>query len=286
MTRMKVDEFQDIIYEKEDNGIVTVTLNIPERKNAMSQITFLELWYAIDAMEKDRSTKIMIITGKGDAFSSGGYFNLKMFEMIPPELKKEIDITDIAQKKLCLKFWNFDKPVIAAINGLAVGAGFTMPLTCADLIYMAEDAWIGLYFVKRAIVPEFATTWLLPFLLGFQKAKELIYFGDKITAQEAYEMGLVNKVLPKDELMNYAREQALRLIPPKGPSLSIKWMKRTLHRPLIDLVSKQLDLENKALNKLATSADFSESIKALKEKREAVFKGKSVSYTHLTLPTN
>lgn len=274
MTRMKVDEFQDIIYEKEDNGIVTVTLNIPERKNAMSQITFLELWYAIDAMEKDRSTKIMIITGKGDAFSSGGYFNLKMFEMIPPELKKEIDITDIAQKKLCLKFWNFDKPVIAAINGLAVGAGFTMPLTCADLIYMAEDAWIGLYFVKRAIVPEFATTWLLPFLLGFQKAKELIYFGDKITAQEAYEMGLVNKVLPKDDLMNYAREQALRLIPPKGPSLSIKWMKRTLHRPLIDLISKQLDLENKALNKLATSADFSESIKALKEKREAVFKGK------------
>jgi 2-(1,2-epoxy-1,2-dihydrophenyl)acetyl-CoA isomerase len=271
---MNVDEFEDIIYEKEDNGLVTVTLNIPKRKNAMSQITFLELWYAIDAMEKDKKTRAMIITGAEDAFSSGGYFNMKMFEMIPPELKKEIDITDIAQKKLCLKFWKFDKPVIAAINGLAVGAGFTMPLTCADLAYMAEDAWIGLYFVKRAIVPEFATSWLLPMLVGFQKAKELIYFGDKITAQQALDMGLVNGVLPKDELLPFARKQALRLIPPSGPSLALKWMKRIIHRPLIDLVSHALDMENKALNKVATSGDFRESIKALKEKRDAVFKGK------------
>ncbi|MHA1230654.1 MAG: enoyl-CoA hydratase/isomerase family protein [Candidatus Helarchaeota archaeon] len=271
---MNIEDFNDIIYEKEDNGIVTVTINRPERKNAMSPVTFLELWYALDIMKKDKKAKVMIITGAGDAFSSGGYFNMKMFESIPPELKNEIDITDIAQKKLCLKFWQFDKPVIAAINGLAVGAGFTMPLTCCDLIYMAEDAWIGLYFVKRAIVPEFATTWLLPYILGFQKAKELIYFGDRITAQEAYELGLVNKVLPKEELMPYAREQALRLIPPKGPSLALKLMKRALHKPLIDMVTTALDMENKALNKAATTSDFSESIRALKEKRDPVFKGK------------
>ncbi|TFG04760.1 MAG: enoyl-CoA hydratase [Promethearchaeota archaeon] len=271
---MKVDEFQDIKYEKEDNGIVTVTLNIPQRKNAMSQVTFLELWYAIDAMEKDRSAKVMIITGAEDAFSSGGYFNMKMFESIPAELKQEIDITDIAQKKLCMKFWNFDKPVVAAINGLAVGAGFTMPLTCADLIYMAEDAWIGLFFVKRAIVPEFATSWLLPFLVGFQKAKELMYFGDKITAQQALDLGLVNAVVPKTELMEKSREAALRMVPPKGPSLALKWMKRILHQPLIEIVSHALDMENKALNKVATSGDFSESVKALKEKRDPIFKGK------------
>jgi len=271
---MKPEEFKDIKYEKDEQGIVTVTLNIPERKNALSQITFLELWYAIDAMEQDKTAKAMILTGQGDAFSSGGYFNLKMFELIPQELKSEIDITDIAQKKLCLKFWNFDKPVVAAINGLAVGAGFTMPLACADLIYMAEDAWVGLFFVKRAIVPEFATSWLLPFLLGFQKAKELMYFGDKVTAQQALELGLVNAVVPKDQLMAYAREKTLRLIPPKGPSLSLKWMKRILHQPLIEMVTQQLDLENKALNKLATSGDFSESIKALKEKRDPNFIGK------------
>jgi len=273
---MKVDEFNEIIYEKEDNGIVTVTINMPKRRNAMSPITFLEIWYAIDAMEKDKSTKVMIITGAEDAnaFSSGGYFNMKMFDDFPPELREEIVITDIAQKKLCLKFWKFDKPVIAAVNGLAIGAGFTMPLTCADLIYMSDDAWIGLYFIKRAIVPEFATSWLLPLLLGFQKAKELMFFGDKITAQQALELGLVNAVLPKDKLMSHAREQALRLIPPKGPTLAIKWMKRLLHKPLIDIVSNALDMENKALNKVATSGDMRESIKALKEKRDAVFKGK------------
>ncbi|HUX98685.1 MAG TPA: enoyl-CoA hydratase/isomerase family protein [Candidatus Deferrimicrobium sp.] len=271
---MKIEEFQDIKYEKEENGIVTITLNVPSRKNAMSQVTFLELWYAIDAMEKDKETKVMIITGAGDAFSSGGYFDMKILETIPLEIKQQIDLADIAQKKLCLKFWNFDKPVIAAINGLAVGAGFTMALTCADLIYMAEDAWVGLYFVKRAIVPEFATTWLLPFLVGFQKAKELIYFGDQITAQQVLALGLVNKVLPKEQLLPYAREQALRLIPPKGPSLALKWMKKTLHQPLIDIVSNALDMENKGLNKTATSGDFRESLKALKEKRDSVFKGK------------
>jgi enoyl-CoA hydratase/carnithine racemase len=271
---MKIEEFQDIKYEKEENGIVTITLNVPSRKNAMSQVTFLELWYAIDAMEKDKETKVMIITGAGDAFSSGGYFDMKILETIPPEIKQEIDLADIAQKKLCLKFWNFEKPVIAAINGLAVGAGFTMALTCADLIYMAEDAWVGLYFVKRAIIPEFATTWLLPFLVGFQKAKELIYFGDQITAQQALALGLVNKVLPKEQLLPHAREQALRLIPPKGPSLALKWMKKALHQPLIDIVSNALDMENKGLNKTATSGDFRESLKALKEKRDSVFKGK------------
>ncbi len=271
---MKIEEFKDIKYEKDDNGIVTITFNTPERKNAMSQLTFLELWYAIDEMENDKTSKAMILTGAGDAFSSGGYFNMKILDELPPEIKAEIDLTDIAQKKLCLKFWNFDKPVIAAINGLAVGAGFTIALSCADLVYMADDAWAGLFFVKRAIVPEFATTYLLPFLLGFQKAKELIYFGDRMTAQQLFDLGLVNKVLPKDQLLTYAREQALRLIPPKGPTLSLKWMKRILHEPLIQLISNQLDLENKALNKLATSGDFSESLKALKEKRDAVFKGK------------
>ncbi|MBD3229502.1 MAG: enoyl-CoA hydratase [Candidatus Lokiarchaeota archaeon] len=271
---MNIEDFNDIIYEKEDNGIVTVTLNIPKRKNAMSPVTFLELWYALDIMKKDKKAKVMIITGAEDAFSSGGYFNMKMFQSIPDELKKEINITDIAQKKLCLKFWKFPKPVIAAINGLSVGAGFTMPFSCADLIYMAEDAWIGLFFVKRAIVPEFATSYLLPYLLGLQKAKELMYFGDRISAQEALEMGLVNKVLPKDELMSYAREQAMRLIPPKGPSLALKRMKQIVNKPLIDAVSAALDKENKALNRLAATSDFSESIKALKEKRDAVFKGK------------
>ena len=225
-------------------------------------------------MEKDKNTKVLIMTGdpKGNAFTSGGYFKKEMFL----KMKKfpEMDLMDIAQKKLCMKFWDFSKPVITAINGMAIGGGVTMPLACSDLIYMAEDAWLGFYFSRRAIVPEFALNFILPFLIGFQKAKEICYFGKEVTAQEAYELGLVNKVLPLDELLRYAREQALGLIPPKGPSLSIKLMKKTIHAYFTDILSRTLDLENKALRKLFSSKDFRESMDSLKEKRDPVFVGR------------
>lgn len=271
---MNVEDIQDVIYEKEENGICTVTLNTPKRKNAMSIVTFLELVTILEDMEADKNAKVLIITGKGDAFSSGGYFNMKMLTSVPSEIMEEIDLLDIAQKRMCMKLWNFSKPVIAAINGLAVGAGFTMALAGADLIYMAEDAWIGFYFVKRAVMAEFAAHFLLPFYVGFQKAKELVYFGNKISAQEAEELGLVNKVLPLEELMPYAREQALRLIPPKGPSLSIKLMKKTIHDYFRDILSKTLDLENEGLRACLETSDFRASLKSLVTKKEPIFKGK------------
>jgi enoyl-CoA hydratase/carnithine racemase len=273
---MDIKDFQDILYEKEDNGICTITLNIPERKNAMSFVTFLEIETVLKDMEKDKSARVLIITGnpKAGAFSSGGYFNMSMYPSIPQHIMEEIDLMDIAQKRLSMKFWNFSKPVIAAINGLAVGAGFTMPLVGADLIYMAEDAWIGFYFVKRAVMAEFAADFLLPFYVGFQKAKELIYYGDKITAQEAEKLGLINKVLPPNQLISYSREQALKLIPPKGPSLSLKLMKKTMHAYFTDILSNTLDLENEGVRELFKSHDFRESLKALGQKRDPIFKGK------------
>ncbi|MFX1315720.1 MAG: enoyl-CoA hydratase/isomerase family protein [Promethearchaeota archaeon] len=273
---MKIDEIQDIIYEKEENGICTITLNTPKRKNAMSYVTFLEIETVLTDMEGDKNAKVLIITGnhKSGAFSSGGYFNMKMYSSIPPEIMKEIDLMDIAQKRLCMKFWNFFKPVIAAINGLAVGAGFTMLLAGADLIYIAEDAWIGLSFVKRSVIAEFSANFLLPYYVGFQKAKEIVYFGERISASEAESLGLVNKVLPPNELIPYAREQALSLMPPKGPSLSIKLMKKTMHNYFKDIISKTLDLENTELRELIKTHDFRESLKSLIQKREPVFKGK------------
>lgn len=273
---MNIDDFEDIIYEKEENGICTIILNQPKRRNAMSFRTFLEIRTVLQDMEKDKKTRVLIITGneEGEAFSSGGYFNMNAVTSWPQEILDEIDLMDIAQKKLCLAFWKFNKPVIAAINGLAVGAGITMPLAGADLIYMSEDAWLGFYFVKRAVVPEFSLSFVLPFYVGFQKAKEIIYFGDKINAKEAERLGLVNKVLPHDQLLSFSREQALRLIPPKGPSLSIKLMKKTMHAYFIDIASKTLDLENEALREAMKTRDFRESLKSLTSKKKPVFRGK------------
>ena len=274
--KLKIEDFEDIIYEKEENGICTAIISRPERRNAVTYISFLEIYTVLEDMEKDKNAKVLIITGdpKGNAFTSGGYFKPEIFDNLKKDIKAEIDLMDIAQKKLCLKLWSFTKPVIVAINGLAIGGGITMPLVGADLIYISEDAWLGFYFGKRAIIPEFGSTFILPFLVGFQKAKEIVYFGEKITAQEAYELGLVNKVLPPDELISYAREQALRLIPPKGPSLSIKLMKKTMHSYFIDILERTLDLENKGLRKTFRSQDFRESMNSLKEKRDPIFIGR------------
>jgi enoyl-CoA hydratase/carnithine racemase len=272
---MLFEEFKQIKYEKEDNGILIVTLNWPEKKNALSPLGLLELWYAVDHGEKDNEVKVMILTGCEEvgAFSSGGFFSEDMLKDIPEKYRAEINLRDMASKRLCLKFWDFSKPVISVINGFAVGGGFTLPIICSDLVYMAEDAWWALYFVKRAVVPDFATTVLLPFMIGMVKAKELFYFGDRMTAKDAENLGLVNKVLPGEKLMAYARKQALRLIPPKGPSLAIKLMKKTIHNYFRDIIEKQLELENKMWIKALQSKDFGESLKALKEKRDPIFIG-------------
>jgi len=281
---MKVEDFKDIIYDKDPNtGLVLVTLNTPKRKNALSAYTFLELYYAADAMEKDEGAKAMILTGAKDpdsddptkeAFSSGGYFNPAVLASLQEEVKKEIDLTDIAQKKFTLKMWQLDKPVIAAINGLAIGGAFTMALSCADLIYASEHAWATFPFAGLGIIPELASSYLLPRLLGFQKAKEIMYFGERIHAPELLELGLVNKVLPHDDLLPFARQMALKLMAPQGAGLAIRCTKRALHRPLVEAVTTALDRENEGLNKTVTSSDFMEALRARQEKRAAVFQGR------------
>lgn len=273
---MLTEEFEQIKYDKEDNVILTITLNWPSKKNALSPLGLLELWYAVDHAEKDNEVKIMILTGceEAGAFSSGGYFSENMLKNIPEKYRTEINLRDMASKRLCLKFWDFSKPVISVINGFAVGGGFTLPIICSDLVYMAEDAWWALFFVKRAVIPDFATTILLPFMIGMIKAKELFYFGDRMTAKDAENLGLVNKVLPREKLMHYARKQALRLIPPKGPSRAIKIMKKIIHTYFRDIVENQLDLENKMWTKVIQSKDFGESLKALKNKRDPSLIGK------------
>ena len=183
---MEGREFKNIIYDKdEDSGIVTVSINRPEIKNALTITVLLELSWAADAVQNDDSAQAMIITGvkptdsddpTNEAFSSGGYFDLSEYEALDEATKKEIDLTDSAQKKVCLKLWQLYKPVIAAINGLAIGGGITIPLACADLIYVSEHAWARFPFINLGIVPELASSFLLPRMLGFQRAKEIFFW--------------------------------------------------------------------------------------------------------------
>jgi 2-(1,2-epoxy-1,2-dihydrophenyl)acetyl-CoA isomerase len=280
---MKVADFKNINYDKDDGtGIVTVTINRPEIKNALAVMVLYELYWAVDAIETDPKAKAMILTGAkssededpaNEAFSSGGYFNLADLEALDEETKHQIDLTDIAQKKLCLKLWQLDKPVIAAINGLAIGGGFTIPLACADLIYISEHAWVKLPFISLGLIPELASSYLLPRLVGFQRAKEIFFFGEKLPASTLYDMGLVNEVVAHEELLAHAKQMALKLIPPLGAGLAARLAKKALHGPLIEAVTRALDAENEGLNQTIASADFWEAIAARKEKREPVFKG-------------
>ena len=280
---MQVSEFTNIIYDMDDQtGIVTVTINRPEIKNALTLMVLFELYWAVDAIENDPDARAMILTGAksaedsdptSEAFSSGGYFNLADLEALDEKTKSAIDLTDIAQKKLCLKMWQLDKPVIAAINGLAIGGGFTIPLACADLIYISEYAWVRLPFISLGLIPELASSYLLPRLVGFQRAKEIFFFGEKLPASKLYDMGLVNKVVAHPELLPYAKQMALKLIPPQGAGLAARLAKKALHGPLIEAVTRALDAENEGLNRTIASADFWEAIAARKEKREPVFKG-------------
>lgn len=288
---MSQTTYQDILYEKdEQTGIVLVTLNQPKRKNAMSFRTFMELCMATDDIRDDPSALAMVITGSSDAdtqnpsreaFSSGGYFSPdesslgKGSQNISEEDEKyQIDLTDIAQKRLTVTLCEMEKPVIAALNGLAIGAGFTMPLACADLIFASEYAWAQMPFVKIGIIPEFASSFLLPRLVGFQKAKELIYYGKKITSAQLKEMGIVNEVLPHKDLLPYAIKQAKELIPPLGAGFAVRMTKRIMNQPIVNAMKTALDQENLALNTAVTSQDFFEAILARSERRPPVFKGK------------
>ena len=281
---MKAEEFREILYEKDnETGIVTLTLNTPKRKNAFSGLTNLEIGWATDIFQKDESAHAMIITGAKDpdnddpakeAFSSGGYFNPNAKNEISEDLMDQMDPTDIACKRMVEKMWYVDKPVIAAINGLAIGMGFTLPLSCADLIYMSEHAYIKLPFVRLNILPELASTFLLPRLVGMQRTKEIMYLGEPVSAKEAYQLGLVNKVLPHEELLPFSKEAAMKLIPPNGPSMAVRLTKRALHRQLAGEIQRSLDEENIGLNQAFKSEDFAEAVMARIQKRDPVYKGR------------
>jgi len=279
---MKPEEFNDIDYQLDNAGVATLTFNTPARKNALSAVTFLEIFYALQNFQEDENAHVLILTGardpnstdpKKEAFSSGGYFSPDAMEGLPEEVLQEIDLTDIAQKRTTMAFLRCDKPVIAAVNGLAIGGGFTLCLAAADQIYMSEHAWIQLPFAKLGLAAELSSTFLLPRLLGFHKAKELLFFPERIPAEDAVKLGIANAVVPHEKLMTYAREKALQLIPPAAPVLSIREMKRILHAPHLDSFSQALDLENEALNKLMATEDFVEGIMARVERRPAMFKG-------------
>ena len=259
--------YETLIYEKE-GGIAVVVLNRPKQLNALSLRMKEELGVVFDVMDKDEEVKVAILTGGERAFCAGADIKERSTMQMT---QAQFYFERRKSHEFYCKIENCEKPVIAAIGGVAVGGGCELALVC-DLRIASESARFGLPEVKIGMIPAAGGTQRLPRLIGAARAKELLYTGESIDAQEAYRIGLVNKVVPVERLIEEAKSLAGKLA--DYPPLSIKFVKRAVNTGMqLDLVSA-LDYEAHIAAMLGTSEDRIEGFKAFVEKRKPVFKGR------------
>lgn len=252
--------YETILVEKR-NHVAILTLNRPERLNAVSLQLKKELSQALGELEHDDDVRVVIITGAGRAFSSG-------IDMTDSSLSGEEGIECLAGFETEQKLLDFDKPVIAAINGYALGDGLQHALLC-DIIIASDKAVLG-FIGARAGGMCFVAVWALPGIVGRNKASELLFTCDQISADEAYRIGLVNKVVPHEQLMPAALEMAEKII--KYAPLSLKYTKRALRWGLLtDDIKHSL---KEGFLAILTSDDLKEARQAFAENREPLFRGR------------
>lgn len=257
-------EFENILLNKQE-GVAIITINRPQVRNALDKKTWQELREAIANVRGDASVQVLIITGAGEkAFVAGADVNsLKARSMVETlSNENQIILSELA---------NLEKPVIAAINGFALGGGCELALAC-DIRIASENAKLGQPELGLGILPGAGGTQRLPRLVGPAKAKELIFTGDIIDAREAEKIGLVNKVVPQAELMNAAKEMARKIIS-KGP-LAVRLAKMVINQGIdLDLNSAN-SMERLAQTIIFGSEDRMEGLNAFLEKRPPKFSGK------------
>jgi enoyl-CoA hydratase/carnithine racemase len=258
-----------IRYEVADR-VATITLNRPERMNAFNP-EMLDAWHdRLAEAQTDDAVQVIVVTGAGKAFCSGGDINRMGERRETTPLERKSDLADHVQR-IPLLLEAIDKPVICAINGAATGAGMDFALQC-DLRYAAESARLGETYVRVGLVPGAGGTWFLPRLVGTAKALELFWTGDLISAQEAERLGIVNRVLPDAELMSFVRRMASRIA--EGPPLSIRFIKRAVYQGMRLDLRTSLDLISSHFAVVSSSADHKEAVAAWQEKRKPKFSGR------------
>lgn len=267
----------DLLLTRRDDGVLWLTLNRPERKNAISPELREELLAALDEAHTDDEVRCVVITGAGDAFCAG--VDLASSKVTggaargegPRDLRATRDAMKRGMQRVVRAIWELEKPVIAAVNGVAAGGGAQLALAC-DLVVAAEPARFIEIFVKRGLAVDTGGGWLLPRLVGLAKAKELVFFGDPVPASEALAIGLVNKVVHPSELEAASRAWAERLA--RGPTRAIGASKMLLNRALETDLLTALDEEATAQAFVSQTEDFAEGIRAFTEKRDPEFRGR------------
>ncbi len=265
--------YNTIILTKEE-GVATLTLNRPETLNAWNDEMGTESLQAIEEIRDDNEVRVLVVTGAGRGFSSGADLTA-MGQRQPGAPTKPGRVTLSTMPgviRLSYELRNLDRPTIAAVNGVAAGAGFGIALAC-DIRIASDQARFSQIFVKRGLVPDSGSSYFLTKLVGTAKACELMFTGDFVNAAEAERLGIVSKVVPHDELMKETMALAKRLA--SGPPLTIELIKRAIYKGFAETdLWHHLHYEW-YLQRLAMSTeDFKEGVMSFLEKREPKFAGR------------
>jgi enoyl-CoA hydratase/carnithine racemase len=254
-----------LLVDRSPDGIVTVALHRPEKKNAIDAVMWDELMAVFREVGESASDRVLVVTGSGGAFCAGADLTPR-----PGESRHQLDqMHHFGWVGLALH--EIPKPTIAKVNGVAVGAGLNLALGC-DLIVAGESARFSEIFVRRGLAIDLGGSWLLPRLVGLHKAKELALLGDMLDAKEAERIGIVNRVVPDAQLDAFVADWAGRLA--SGPPLALQMTKRMIMMGASLSLSEALHQEAMAQSVTGASEDTAEAMRAFFAKRDPKFRGR------------
>jgi 2-(1,2-epoxy-1,2-dihydrophenyl)acetyl-CoA isomerase len=257
-----------------DDGVATLTLNRPARRNAMSDAMMTALERVLADVDVDDAVGCVVLTGAGGAFCAGGDVKA-MAERSAADRERSLDAQvhrqRLRQRATSGRLWQMPKPTFAAISGPAAGAGLSLALAC-DLRYAVDSAVLTTAFARVAFAGDYGGTWFLTQLVGSAKAKELYFFSDRLTAADAERLGIVNAVFSAADFETEVQERARRLA--QGPRVAYRYMKENLNRAVGGELGECMDLEVTHHIRTGLTEDHREAAKAFVERREPRFTGR------------
>ena len=251
-----------------ENGVAWLTMNRPETLNSFTQDFLLEINEAICQADRDPAVRVLVVTGEGRGFTSGGNLS-ELAEMNRDRLRAVYDVDSTADMVRLL--YNVKKPVIAAVHGPAFGAGIAMAMAC-DILIASEKAQFGFSFTGLGFCPDSGSTWFLTQRVGYNKACEILFSAQTLKADELLALGLVNRVVPAEELLPTTAKLAGRLA--AGPALALMLQKRVLRNAVSATFEQNRDYEAVSQIFASQSEDCAEGLAAALEKRRPQFKGR------------
>lgn len=254
------------ILSKQVDNVLILSLNRPDKFNSFNRAMALELQQYLDKATDDDTIRCILLTGEGKAFCAGQ----DLSEAIDPQGPGIKNIVVEHYNPIILKIRNIEKPVVCAVNGVAAGAGANIAIAC-DVVIAAQSAVFIQAFSKIGLIPDSGGTFFLPRLIGFQRALALALLGDKVSATDAMQMGMIYKVFVDENLISEAMQLAKTLA--NMPTTALGLTKKLFNQGLFNSLEKQLQAEGAEQLIAASTHDYNEGVQAFLEKRKPVFKG-------------